>query len=100
MIIASLALALSAAATAPAPEMRVQISDLDFSRPEQARTFIRRADAAADAFCDQHRALVTPPSLLNTRVCETEMRRFAINRLDRERWTAAHRAALELRRAR
>ena len=99
MIIASLALALSVAA-APAPELRVQIADLDFSRPEQARVFVQRVNAAADAFCDQHRAVVTPPSLQGTKVCETEMRRFAINRLDRERWTAAHRAALELRRAR
>lgn len=98
MMIASLALALSAAAS-PAPELRVQISDLDFSRPEQARVFIQRVDAAAAAFCDQHRAVVTPPSLRGTKVCETEMRRFTVNRLDRARWTAAHRAALELRRA-
>jgi len=99
MMIASLALALSAAAS-PAQELRVQVSDLDFRRPEQARVFIQRVDAAADAFCDQHRAVITPLSLRGTEVCETEMRRFAINRLDRERWTAAHRAALELRRAR
>lgn len=99
MMIASLALALSAAAS-DAPELRVQVSDLDFSRPEQARIFIQRVDAAADAFCDQHRVVVTPPSLRGTKICEAEMRRFAINRLDGERWTAAHRAALELRRAR
>ena len=99
MMIASPALALSASVS-PAPELRVQISDLDFSRPEQAMTFIQRVDAAAQVFCDQHRAVVTPLSLQGTRACETEMRRFAVNRLDRERWTAAHRAALELRRER
>lgn len=100
MIVASLILAMSAASAAPEPELRVRIADLDFSRPEQAEVFIQRATAAADAFCDQHRALVTPDRLSNTPFCETEMRRFAINQLDHPRWMAAQRAALEMRRRR
>lgn len=87
----SIALALSAAASGAAlaetgPTLRVGYGDLDLSRKEDAQAFARRVKEASAAFCEDHRATVTPDAVGAPEVCRRGMADLAVSKLPEREW--------------
>lgn len=64
-----------------AQAIRIQVSDLDFSRPEAAATFDRRVASAADTLC----RTFGPTELARVAACERAVRDEAQGQLQRMR---------------
>nr|WP_316628878.1 UrcA family protein [uncultured Brevundimonas sp.] len=80
MVAAALAGALLAG---DAPDMHVDAHGLNTARPGEAMILAGRIRAASRDWCAVHRAVLTPDSIGDARVCEREMRRRAYVALPR-----------------
>jgi UrcA family protein len=81
MSLSAVLVALALSHTTPPPEMRVEAADLDLMRIEDRATFRTRLTDAAGAFCDQHRALVTPAHIRARGWCEQAISAEALSGL-------------------
>ncbi|GAW42361.1 hypothetical protein SH203_02777 [Brevundimonas sp. SH203] len=66
-----------------APDMHVDARGLNMARPGEALILAGRIRVASRDWCALHRAVLTPDSLGDPRVCEREMRRRAYVALPR-----------------
>lgn len=89
----SIALALSAAVSGAAladtgPTLRIGYGDLDLASKTDAQAFARRVKDASAAFCDEHRALVTPRAVGAPEICRRGVADLAVSKLPQKEWRA------------
>jgi UrcA family protein len=84
-----LAQAAWAAPAAPATLARVQVGDLDLSRPQDARLFLARLDAAGEAVC-QARERAERLDRFSAKACRLDVQDEVLSKLSRRQTRALH----------
>lgn len=99
-IAAALALSAGPSAAESADALRVPFGDLALERPGDAAVLAGRIQAAAAAYCDRHRVVITPRAAGAPSQCRAHVEHALVAALPAADWRAVRLAQIERRRGR